>query len=38
MKQYLAQLKQILDEGVERSDRTGVGTLSCFGMQARYRM
>ena len=38
MKQYLAQLKQILDEGIERSDRTGVGTLSCFGMQARYRM
>lgn len=38
MKQYLAQLKQILDEGVERSDRTGVGTLSCFGLQARYNM
>ena len=38
MKQYLAQLQQILDEGIERTDRTGVGTLSCFGMQARYRM
>ena len=38
MKQYLVQLKQILDTGVERSDRTGVGTISCFGMQARYDM
>lgn len=38
MKQYLAQLQQILDEGAERSDRTGVGTLSCFGLQARYKM
>ena len=38
MKQYLAQLQQILDEGAERNDRTGVGTLSCFGLQARYRM
>lgn len=38
MKQYLAQLQQILDEGIERTDRTGVGTLSCFGMQARYNL
>ena len=38
MKQYLAQLQQILDQGAERSDRTGVGTLSCFGLQARYPM
>lgn len=38
MKQYLAQLRQILDEGIARGDRTGVGTISCFGMQARYKM
>lgn len=38
MRQYLNQLQQILDEGAERGDRTGVGTLSCFGLQARYRM
>ncbi|HKI73259.1 MAG TPA: thymidylate synthase [Pseudomonadales bacterium] len=38
MKQYLAQLQQILDEGIERTDRTGVGTISCFGLQARYKM
>lgn len=38
MKQYLDQLRQILDTGARRGDRTGVGTLSCFGLQARYRM
>jgi len=36
MRTYLNQLQQILDNGVERDDRTGVGTISCFGMQARY--
>lgn len=38
MKQYLDQLQYILDHGTERSDRTGVGTLSCFGLQSRYNM
>lgn len=36
MKQYHEQLKQILDRGEIRTDRTGVGTKSIFGMQARY--
>ena len=38
MKPYLDQLRQIIKEGVCKEDRTGVGTLSCFGMTARYRM
>ncbi|MFT4853594.1 MAG: thymidylate synthase [Bacteroidia bacterium] len=38
MNTYLAQLQQILDTGVKRGDRTGVGTLSCFGLQARYHL
>lgn len=36
MKQYLDILQKIFDEGVEVTDRTGVGTKSVFGMQARY--
>jgi len=36
MQQYHAALQHILDHGVETSDRTGTGTLSCFGMQQRY--
>lgn len=36
MRQYLDQLRTILNTGVRKEDRTGVGTLSCFGMQARY--
>jgi len=38
MNTYLAQLQQILDTGIKRGDRTGVGTLSCFGLQARYHL
>ncbi|MEX1237974.1 MAG: thymidylate synthase, partial [Pseudomonadales bacterium] len=38
MKQYLEQLQTILDQGTERNDRTGVGTISCFGMQGRYNL
>lgn len=36
MKQYLDAMKQILDTGTTKSDRTGVGTISLFGMQQRY--
>ena len=38
MKTYLDQLQYILDHGVTRSDRTGVATVSTFGMHARYNM
>ena len=36
MKPYLDLARQILEHGEERRDRTGTGTLSLFGLQARY--
>ena len=36
MKQYLELIEKILDEGIERSDRTGTGRKSIFGHQMHF--
>ncbi|XP_029446956.1 thymidylate synthase isoform X1 [Rhinatrema bivittatum] len=36
--QYLRQIEHILQRGHPKQDRTGTGTLSVFGLQARYSL
>ena len=38
MKQYLQLLSYVLENGITREDRTGTGTKSVFGYQARYNL
>jgi len=36
MKQYLELVQEIFDKGIEKTDRTGTGTISIFGAQTKY--
>ncbi len=36
MIQYLQMLRHIREHGLRKTDRTGTGTLSVFGYQARF--
>ncbi|QQR54842.1 thymidylate synthase [Candidatus Peregrinibacteria bacterium] len=36
MQQYLSLVREVLEKGEKKEDRTGTGTLSIFGMQRKY--
>ena len=36
MKQYLDLIRQVLEDGETKTDRTGTGTRAIFGTQSRY--
>lgn len=38
MEAYLQLIKQVLENGCKRQDRTGMGTFSLFGAQTRYNL
>lgn len=36
MKQYLELVREVMENGIEKTDRTGTGTISIFGSQKKY--